>query len=271
MNAVTSNYAEKTEATSPFASPSIAFPKAMTLSVLASCLACGRSYHGSSRFCSTNCVTAWDNEVPAYKPLEMPYDLPKGPNGFIISCSNCGRRFDSKGLRCCSQQCEKEFQKQDGERKRRNNVVSPFSRAHRCVRCNEPLRVQLRGRKRKTCSTRCRTALRRTGDFASKLDFGGQGSPMSQNDSSCGHLPMVSGNENGCRPPAQQLLVRDLWQWIIELETGLPAPPPGMITVLDQRTGKLSFIQQPTPLAGDSVGLEPANDNVLSAPLNKVA
>ena len=30
-----------------------------------------------------------------------------GRHGFLIDCAGCGKRFDSKGLRCCSPACER--------------------------------------------------------------------------------------------------------------------------------------------------------------------
>lgn len=78
------------------------------------CFTCGRRHiknTGVRRFCSERCLTALDNGVRPYAPLVMPFDLPKGPNGFIIACHGCHHEFDSIGLRCCSSECERKLQR----------------------------------------------------------------------------------------------------------------------------------------------------------------
>jgi hypothetical protein len=88
------------------------------------CFACGRTYSKGStgiepwgleneRFCSDKCRHSYDQGGPAYDPdyasKNNPrwYSLPMGKHGFLIDCAHCGREFDSKGLRCCSVECER--------------------------------------------------------------------------------------------------------------------------------------------------------------------
>ncbi len=84
------------------------------------CFACGRGYvpkpsggDDSTRFCGNRCCEAYDAGFPAYDPTyhhkSNPrwYGLPIGPKGFLIDCACCGERFDSKGRRCCSIECER--------------------------------------------------------------------------------------------------------------------------------------------------------------------
>jgi hypothetical protein len=84
------------------------------------CFACGHGYtpgpsggDDSTRFCSPRCREAYDAGLPSYDPpyanKSNPrwYNLPMGRHGFIIDCAGCGKRFDSKGLRCCSPACER--------------------------------------------------------------------------------------------------------------------------------------------------------------------
>ena len=81
---------------------------------IADCFTCGRRHikeTGVRRFCSEQCLSAFDNGVRPYAALVMPFDLPKGPNGFLIACLGCQREFDSIGLRCCSSECERKLQK----------------------------------------------------------------------------------------------------------------------------------------------------------------
>ena len=91
------------------------------------CFSCGRSFiykapsgDDSGRFCHSRCREWFDagNPVsdPSYTNKSNPrwYSLPIGPHGFYIDCAGCGKRFDSKGLRCCSTDCERQY-RQRGE------------------------------------------------------------------------------------------------------------------------------------------------------------
>jgi hypothetical protein len=68
-------------------------------------------------FCSARCREAYDNGWAAYDPhyanKSNPrwYSLPMGKYGFLIECLGCGKDFDSKGLRCCSVECERDYRK----------------------------------------------------------------------------------------------------------------------------------------------------------------
>jgi hypothetical protein len=90
------------------------------------CFACGREYtpgstggDASTRFCHERCRSAFDNGLPPYDPFYADkrnprwYSLPMGRHGFLIDCAGCGKRFDSKGQRCCSIECERSL----GERR----------------------------------------------------------------------------------------------------------------------------------------------------------
>jgi hypothetical protein len=102
-----------------------------------------RGFGINKRFCSRLCVDAYDAgyschagglykhraagarsgdggvAVPAYdrngnlkNPRgSRPYarNLPAGGGGFLIECRQCKRQFASKGLRCCSPECERQL------------------------------------------------------------------------------------------------------------------------------------------------------------------
>jgi hypothetical protein len=102
------------------------------------CLVCSRTFTAgkgvgtNGRFCSRLCVDAfdagyvhrsdgvgskdWAVVAPAFdkggavKNLvgTRPYarNLPKSGDGFLVGCRHCKRQFVSKGLRCCSVECE---------------------------------------------------------------------------------------------------------------------------------------------------------------------
>jgi hypothetical protein len=121
------------------------------------CFSCGREYtyrapkgDNSGRFCSTRCREWYDAGNPPYDPLyaDRFYSLPKGPEGFYINCAGCHRRFDSKGLRCCSPECERAVcSHEDGKR-------------YGCQFCGRRIPKARRGRA-KFCEDDCATANRR--------------------------------------------------------------------------------------------------------------
>ena len=41
-----------------------------------------------------------------------------GKEGFYINCAHCNKEFESKGLRCCSKECEKAY------RERQDNLAT---------------------------------------------------------------------------------------------------------------------------------------------------
>jgi hypothetical protein len=116
------------------------------------CFACGRGYmpkptggDNSTRFCSDRCREAFDNGFPPYDPTyhlkSNPrwYSLPIGPKGFYINCANCGERFDSKGLRCCSTACERGLgAKQETERLKVEAGIEFTSKLGAKRRCEAP-------------------------------------------------------------------------------------------------------------------------------------
>ena len=133
------------------------------------CLGCGRSYKGrDDRFCSPTCRAGFDLGLPAYAPadLERCYGLPKGPHGFWIQCAHCRRRFDSRGLRCCSAECDRDL------RLKQELADDPFRVIKRkCECCGGPIPNWRKGRRVSTatkfCSSRWRNRYRRNANLAS--------------------------------------------------------------------------------------------------------
>jgi hypothetical protein len=126
------------------------------------CFGCGRSYHRQNhgRFCSGRCREAFDAGVPAYEPLDVTrfYSLPIGPKGFFVECAHCRKRFESKGLRCCSSECERELRrKQELEAKLADDPFRVVKR--KCESCGGPIPNWRNGRRvsngTKFCSRRC--------------------------------------------------------------------------------------------------------------------
>jgi hypothetical protein len=146
------------------------------------CFACGRSftYRGSNgddsgRFCSSRCRVAYDAGFPRYEPPN--YDklyrfrdgkiMPIGPTGFLIECASCRKRFDSRGLRCCSTECERKLgRKQELEADLKNDPFRAVKR--KCEMCGSDLPNWRKGRRvsstTRFCSDRCRKSAGRVPD-----------------------------------------------------------------------------------------------------------
>jgi hypothetical protein len=112
------------------------------------CFACGRSYsRGHGRFCSTRCRDAFDAGAPAWQPPKAPsYGLPIGHIGFLVDCCGCGEQFDSRGLRCCSTDCERKFRrKQELDAELADDPFRAVKRA--CLECGGPIANWRNGRR----------------------------------------------------------------------------------------------------------------------------
>jgi hypothetical protein len=95
------------------------------------CWSCGRTFRYRGRqsalngnFCSVTCQDWYDAGNPALhqeptivyrwrdgRPMKM------GTRGFLINCAHCSQEFDSKGLRCCTSDCERRY------RERQDNLA----------------------------------------------------------------------------------------------------------------------------------------------------
>jgi len=124
------------------------------------CFACGRSFlRTNGRFCSSRCGDAFDAGLPPYERIAPRFDLPLGTSGFRVACKNCDKVFDSRGLRCCSADCEREYRRKlelETELQRQTfRAVKP-----RCLECDRPMKLWRDGRRvsrrRLFCSDRCR-------------------------------------------------------------------------------------------------------------------
>lgn len=95
---------------------------------IVACFSCGRSfpYRGrqgelNGRFCSMRCQDWYDAGNPSYDQQQQPIiyrwrdgrPMRAGRQGFFIDCANCKKEFESKGLRCCSTECEKAYRRRE--------------------------------------------------------------------------------------------------------------------------------------------------------------
>ena len=140
------------------------------------CHACGHGYtpgqlggDDSTRFCSARCRGTYDAGLPAHDPTYANksnprwYSLPMGRYGFLIDCAGCGKRFDSKGLRCCSPACERSLGER-GEIERLKaeagvEYVSKLGPKRKCEGCGGDIPRWRNGRKvsarARFCSPSC--------------------------------------------------------------------------------------------------------------------
>ena len=71
------------------------------------CFMCGRGMtYCNSRFCSDRCRAYYDIGGAA---VGQDWLRSLGLKGFPIDCAHCRKGFDSKGLRCCSTECERRY------------------------------------------------------------------------------------------------------------------------------------------------------------------
>jgi hypothetical protein len=143
------------------------------------CFACGRSFTGTNadnrRFCSARCQEAFDaGLVGPHQEQAIKYTwLDSRPmhlrgDRFLIPCAHCKREFVSKGLRCCSTECERKFRerKDIAETVAGHAVEGSGHVKRKCEKCgdNIPRWTGAGTRKRATpkgtrfCSRKCREA-----------------------------------------------------------------------------------------------------------------
>jgi hypothetical protein len=88
------------------------------------CFQCGRGFskgvQPNGRFCDVRCVEAFDNGLVITEPKHpFRWEHSRSPtrgtptivmgSGFAIQCAQCKQAFSSKGLRCCSPECERQL------------------------------------------------------------------------------------------------------------------------------------------------------------------
>jgi ribosomal protein L24E len=173
------------------------------------CFLCGRSYSvlppmgdNSTRFCSDKCQEAYDaGAMPArdVNPFAVPADqwrviagplpgyMPKiamqqGKHGFYINCLHCKREFESKGLRCCSVECERAYQGRVAAAQVVAEVGGTLTEKRKCSICGGPIpkyvgtgkHRRLTNKTKTTCSNRCQEKARKMGlpEASNSVDAG---------------------------------------------------------------------------------------------------
>jgi hypothetical protein len=134
------------------------------------CFGCGAGMvYRANRFCSDGCRAGYDLGIAGHGQdwLRPQIDfrfldgrpMMKAGTGFKINCAKCGKEFESKGLRCCSVECER------GYRDRQSNLaimaeagIEPSAK-HQCPECGSRIPTWRNGRKvssaTRFCSAKC--------------------------------------------------------------------------------------------------------------------
>jgi hypothetical protein len=148
-----------------------------------------------ARFCSKHCRQAYDAGAPAYdisnpnnarRYMDAPlsawrviagppgvetYDplagsqqrsrgiKRRGSSGWIIECVGCGKEFDSKGLRCCSLECERKHLRQRENESIMAEVGMDKPVKRKCQECGGDIPNWVKGKRvskrRQFCSAKC--------------------------------------------------------------------------------------------------------------------
>jgi hypothetical protein len=167
-----------------------------TIGAPRACFACGRTYLSTpahnTRFCSTNCVDQYDAGFPSYavqQAAQAKYaDL---PDGFMLDCPGCGRPFRSRGLRCCSDKCEREYVRRttaeaELAKLREASGVSLPKRGKPCqgpgcTKTLPPWTAKGRKNKARFCSARCARKAAEAPEAVNRPDDAEQGSEVPAN------------------------------------------------------------------------------------------
>jgi hypothetical protein len=157
----------------------------------------GRQGELNGRFCSLRCQQCFDDGNPSYEEqreherrlMNAPLDsfvvvagppgmevgkshyagvgfkftpMRRGSEGFYIACKHCNKEFESKGLRCCSPECEKAYRETEARRAMLKEAgIAPTAR-RMCAgpACDRPIPKWKNGRqvsaKVRFCSDLCR-------------------------------------------------------------------------------------------------------------------
>jgi len=135
------------------------------------CFNCGGvlGMRRDGRFCTPRCRAGYDAGIDA-RPSRPIYrwingtSMRAGSSGFYIRCAGCDREFESKGLRCCSIECER----RRGERQQNLAIMAEVglepAEKRRCLQCDTVIPKWTKGKRtprtKRFCSDKCRKRYR---------------------------------------------------------------------------------------------------------------
>jgi hypothetical protein len=131
------------------------------------CFSCGGRFVKSDfgRFCSSNCREQYDAGLPSFERMQELQSYVRLTDGVMLSCLGCGKKFRSRGVRCCSRECEAKYVRECSKKNeltelRAETGVSGTSRKRPCgnPECSNTIPPwTATGRKTSTrfCSKKC--------------------------------------------------------------------------------------------------------------------
>ena len=142
--------------------------------IITECFSCGFGirYRGS-RFCSERCREWFDAGRLPYSAPRIGYCwrdgrlMKMGSRGFPIDCAHCGKEFDSKGLRCCTIECERRYRERQDNLAVMAQAGIEAAPKRQCANteCGQTVPKWRKGRKvsgaTRFCSRRCAEAARK--------------------------------------------------------------------------------------------------------------
>jgi hypothetical protein len=137
------------------------------------CFSCGHSMvYRRSRFCSENCRDWFDAGNPSY---EQQQEWTRKPAAMSIVCLGCQKEFYSKGLRCCSVDCERHYREHQDNLAVMAEVGDRPRERRRCAnpRCERSIPTWRNGRRVRADTRFCSSKCARSGDITKKCQFYG--------------------------------------------------------------------------------------------------
>jgi hypothetical protein len=131
------------------------------------CFSCShRMRYRGSRFCSDRCREWFDVGNPGYgQPPGTVGSEYRGTSmrptkdGYMIRCASCQKEFSSKGLRCCSAECERLLRERKDNLAIMAEVGDTPKQKRRCAQCSGPIPSWRNGRRVRQdaqfCSSKC--------------------------------------------------------------------------------------------------------------------
>jgi hypothetical protein len=123
-------------------------------------------YRISKRFQESLAAVTLRAGLPPYGERSAPYSLPQSGDGFRIECKGCRKPFVSRGLRCCSPECERSYREQLDIKSTMAEVgMEPMREKRKCEECGGDIPLWRKGKAVRSdsrfCSSRCQAKAKR--------------------------------------------------------------------------------------------------------------
>jgi ribosomal protein L24E len=117
------------------------------VNTITACFLCDRSYtyrgpnggDDSGRFCSGRCRENYDAGKQPQSSSPQLYSLRPGKTGFFITCAGCAREFESRGLKFCQPECERQQRQRAENQAVMAEVGMEPTQKRRCEKCGRAI------------------------------------------------------------------------------------------------------------------------------------